>query len=1128
MRQCPRCGQTNVDSRVDCIKCGAQLLVSGNQAQINFLLGEMPLWVARGWVAPEQADMLAAAYRERWQWLTFGPRPAEYAPPSGRPATTAPLNQAPASPPTAGAEPRRDLLASFLEQASITYWHLVGGLLLLAGLAGLVACTWNGIGRYLVFALLIAMTGGLFALGRSELMRAYPIGQTVLLAVASLLAPLDVITASRLGLFGPPLPFNPLGLLSTMLSLPLYGWLSVRGRSRSFTIFAAIDGAAAVHFALQTLLPNVDGSFHLALYGLFYVPLGALYLALSTRAQSKEASACWQWAAHAVVVTSLVLSFATSAGSTSAAAALWMTGALYAGAALVFNTQAFAGIAAGAMSIALLLTLNDANVPVQRWYLYVLAAQTLAVLYLAVEASLRRAERDGLAGVWQAASTVVSTLCLIGQLFRAILYMTAFPHFVFKMPDLVGGLACAAATIAMFRWTASRSEGVDESGSYTCRTIADVVYGYAAMILIAIGCTAAHVEFNASFALITAAAGLWIVLRRDKIAGVFTLAAFGFSCLYFSQGASYAWTLTGLLVEMALASAITVRREIKGDDGAAGMFARLAISTATAATLLWQTHLLPWLSSSAGIDENYGFGLALIGLVCLLIVSFWRSSTSAARRAIVGAAITLGVVNVVTQLAYAALGVYAVSPIVMMGIGAVLMGVIAVVRGSDAAVHWALGLTAGAYVVFMLGVAHLTDAQSTVGLEVLAAVILFLAAVTLAVAGSILTRPVPVYGSIAAAAVGYGQLVHALVHPSVSVLALYLLPVAVVLFGASTRRGDNERLQLWEAPMRRVSVLLSTLAISTCVWPIAHSSVELVNLASYGLLAAAIAVVRQRVDYAAVSAFAFAFLGWRIVQTLSANGVPNSMLALRFDLLSLLWIPAAIAATRLPRARFAGPVLYTTSVICSTIAALMSTVSGQDIVWVETLLVTGSALLGCSTALRDIRLQHAGICVYLLAYAGYLWHALGPWSVDNADVFVIPAGLYVLFVGTLLRRRAESRATAKAADWIGALMILTPTFIGAWAGTHAFLHAGAVALEAAAFTFGGIGLRRKAFAVTGTGFIIGLVCLELQGPLLHIHWSIYATLLGAVIIGSALYFEKRREEVLHLGRRIREELNDWE
>ena len=166
------------------------------------------------------------------------------------------------------------------------------------------------------------------------------------------------------------------------------------------------------------------------------------------------------------------------------------------------------------------------------------------------------------------------------------------------------------------------------------------------------------------------------------------------------------------------------------------------------------------------------------------------------------------------------------------------------------------------------------------------------------------------------------------------------------------------------------------------------------------------------------------------------------------------------------------------------------------------------SLSSCSMALEDKRLHHAAIWSFLLAYASYLWQTLGPWSVDNADVFMFPAGVYVLYISVLERRQNKATGQSQTADWLGALMILTSSCVGAYAGAHAFLHAVAVASEAAAFVFTGIAMRRKAFAVTGTCFLIGLVCLETQGSAMRIHWSIYATLLGALIIGGAPLLRK--------------------
>jgi len=1124
MRSCPQCGRTNVDTRVDCVTCGAALPVAGNQAQINFLLGEIPLWVARGWIEPGQADVLTGQYRERWQWLTFGSQQTQAVPQSPialTPATAAVPSTSPRP------EPATSGMAAFLEQASITYWHFIGGLLLLAGIGGLVAYTWNGIGRFLVFTLLIALTGGCLWLGRSARLRAFPIGQTVLLSVASLLAPLDVIMASRLGLFGPPLPLNPLGLCATAITLPLYGWLAARERSRSFTIFAAVDSAALLHFALQTFLPSADPWHRLGVYGLFYVPLAALYLVISKRAKTPELSTSWLWAAHAVVLTSLVLSFAAGPGTTSPIAAMWLAGALYAASAIAFDIAAFASFGALALSMALVLSLIQARIPIGHWYVYVLAAQVLAALYLVAELSLRKAERSRLADVWAVASTALSACGIVAQLVRAFTYLPQFPHFAFSTPDLLGALACAAGTIAIFRWTASTSSagpGREFDLGYPYRAIADIVTGSIVVIVTALACTAGHVDFNVSTALLGAAAVVWLALRRDKIAAVFTLVAFGFSGVYAWEPAFYALTVTTFALETALLVAIAARREVHGDDGVNGLLVRLAIASSTCGVLLWQTHVLPWLDLHLGIDQNYGFGIALVAAVCALIAWIWRGSSTNARAALIGSAITLGTVDVIVQLAYAVVTDYSISPIVLIGAGILIAGGLAVVRGSDAAANWVRGLTICAYVAYLLDLAHFHNGMaSAVATEITMSIVLLIGALMMSATVWVLRRVDMVYGTIIALLLGYGHCVHTLAEPDLPTMALYFLPIAVALFAVSIWRADA----LWQTPLRRAAFGISILSIAAVVWQ-GGQPMQITVLAAYGVLVGLVGALHEDTRYVAVASFAFAIDGWQLVHQLSTAGTPQSVLALRFDLLSLVWLPAAIVAGRTDRAAFARKTLFATAVISSIFAAAMSMGSGLDIYLVGTLIVTGCSLFTSSLALSEERLHHVGLWSFLLAYAVYLWQTLGPWSVDNADIFVFPAGVYVLYISVLERRRNKVTGQSLTIDWLGALMILTSSGIGAYAGAHAFLHSVAVASEAAGFVFAGIMMRRKAFAVTGTGFLIGLVCLQALGSATRIHWSIYATLLGALIIGSALYFEKRREEVLQLGRRIREHLNDWE
>jgi len=385
-----------------------------------------------------------------------------------------------------------------------------------------------------------------------------------------------------------------------------------------------------------------------------------------------------------------------------------------------------------------------------------------------------------------------------------------------------------------------------------------------------------------------------------------------------------------------------------------------------------------------------------------------------------------------------------------------------------------------------------------------------------------------VYGTILTLLAGYGHCVHALADPDLSTLALYYLPIAIGLFAVSTWRADN----MWQAPLRRAALGVSILSIAAAVWPGGQPGMEITLLTAYGLVIGLVATFRQDARYAAVAAFAFALDGWRLVHQFAATGTAQTVLAFRFDLLSLLWLPIALAADRVDNAAFGRKTLWMTGVVSSIFAAAAGCVgsmgNGLDIYVVGLLIVTGCSLLTASVVLDDRRLHHGAIWSFLLAYGTFLWQTLGPWSVDNADVFMFPAGVYVLYISVLERRQNKVTGQSLTADWLGTLMILTSSCVGAYAGAHAFLHAVAVASEAAGFVFAGIMMRRKAFAVTGTAFLIGLVCLETTGTAMRIHWSIYATLLGALIIGSALYFEKRREEVLQLGRRIREHLNEWE
>ena len=126
---CLQCGRTNVESRIDCVNCGAPLPVSGNQNQINFLLNELPFWVARGWVEPRRRRMFwpantATAGSGSLSDQSSPVRPRRRLRRSTQQSIRSPLPSRPSR--RQGQEPRREPLSAFMEQASITYWHFIG------------------------------------------------------------------------------------------------------------------------------------------------------------------------------------------------------------------------------------------------------------------------------------------------------------------------------------------------------------------------------------------------------------------------------------------------------------------------------------------------------------------------------------------------------------------------------------------------------------------------------------------------------------------------------------------------------------------------------------------------------------------------------------------------------------------------------------------------------------------------------------------------------------------------------------------------------------------------------------------------------------------------------------------
>jgi hypothetical protein len=195
--------------------------------------------------------------------------------------------------------------------------------------------------------------------------------------------------------------------------------------------------------------------------------------------------------------------------------------------------------------------------------------------------------------------------------------------------------------------------------------------------------------------------------------------------------------------------------------------------------------------------------------------------------------------------------------------------------------------------------------------------------------------------------------------------------------------------------------------------------------------------------------------------------------------------------------------------------------------WVYTLLVAGTVFLGCAWGLGQEAWQNLGAGAYLLAYFALLSKHLGAPGLDTSDFYLIPIGLYVLALGLLARQRHPD-LSRQPFYLAGLLLVLTPTYIAVRQPEAAPLHAPLLATECALAIFSGLAWRIRVFVVAGTAFLIALISLQFQGYLTHIHWAIYATLLGLAIIVSALFLERRRDDVLRWAQGVQERLRDWE
>lgn len=1134
MKTCARCGRTYPPDQTICPPCGLALpgmrgLAGAAQADpavghIEFLLAQLDEWVKQGWVGPEQARRLYDVYQERRRWLLSGPPPvppaSETLPPSPSPVPPSP---SPVPPPPAAPPPppvrRPSPLAAFFEESNLSFWQLIGALLLLAGLVGLVRWTWGTVGKYLVFALMLGLTGGLYALARSRFVRDQRLTRAALMGVAALLVPLDLVAANTFRLLGGALATGQIGLLASLLCLPVYGWLARRESGRWPAVLLAADAAVAVYFSVDVGLAQFS-QWRGLVYGLSYAGLTGVFL-LAAQREREERRGLWFSTAYGA--TAAALAFAVWLGAPdilgALASTLLLLGLAYGVAAALFNDRAFAFLSLGAVTAGGALALHWAGVGdwAARWYWY--AAWTQAVGFAAWAAGRLLARRAPLADACRDGGLALAGLAVTAQAVRAVLALESFPAVGLSGPSLWGMMLLAALSLGFL---ALARLGAVAAGvlAYTVVQTGLLLSHYAPAHSVP------HDQPNLGLFLALAALLLW-GLKRPRVslaAGALALTA----CAAYTVLDTF-WETTALTLPLLIVVFVGQRQ------AAGALSVWPASAAAVLEVLLLEGRALPWAHAHAGWEPNYGLGLFLLSLLGLALGDRLKSLEEKARDW-TRAGLVIAAATALLQLGYALSSALPYSPLLLLGAGALLTGGIGLTRRGPRAADCAAGLTGCFYLAFALGYFNTTHPAVDAVREAPAAGGLLLLALMLALLAWRQERPLLVYAAALAAAAGEAHGLHRVWRPAPVVYALALWPLAAGLYaaGQALARRAKDTQSAWQPPLHTSALVISLAALAagtagTLLDTGRTGSVTLLQtVCLYAALHAAVAAVTRSGSYAGLAALAFSgAYGLALLRVTPA--LPSPRLAFLLSLAGLVWLAAAQGAARVSSASFAARALNSRALIVglgAILIALLGLGGSDERYIVYTLLVAGTAFLGASWGLGTPAWGHLGALAYFLAYFAFLTERLGAPGLPNSDFYLVPAGLYVLALG-LLARRAR-RPAPQTYFLAGLLLVLTPTFVAAWQAGAGPLHALLLLTECVAALFTGIAARIKAFVGAGIAFLIALLLRETQGLVGHVHWAVYATGLGLAILASALFFEKRGDEARRWARTAQEKLREWD
>lgn len=193
---------------------------------------------------------------------------------------------------------------------------------------------------------------------------------------------------------------------------------------------------------------------------------------------------------------------------------------------------------------------------------------------------------------------------------------------------------------------------------------------------------------------------------------------------------------------------------------------------------------------------------------------------------------------------------------------------------------------------------------------------------------------------------------------------------------------------------------------------------------------------------------------------------------------------------------------------------------GQRDVFVVAALFTAGAVYACIAIIKGyLWLGHVSFANFFAGYALMLANG----RVANPHLYLLPMGVYLIYY---CERLGYGTRVVRLLHLVGFTTLALSSFIPSLTEQGGFQ---AIVLlgESVAAIAVGVWQRRRVFLGAGLAFIAVDGVVRLWSPAASLHWSIYAVLVGAMVIITGILLETRRELLLEKGAAMVRQLKLW-